>query len=141
MPPTILVARNHYDSTCSLVSRLREAGYDASGFTEALGAWEALNCAPKLDLLISDIYLGSGRVNGVALARAARTERPALSVLLLAGAQALWLVEGFADCLPISSNDQQILQRAESILERGRPPPRRATASCDCRIERLRVGK
>ena len=69
----------------ALGSLLRQAGYDpviATHFTTAL---RALASARPLDMLITDIVMPPGQVNGLAMARMARMKRRGIRVLYVTG--------------------------------------------------------
>jgi signal transduction histidine kinase/ActR/RegA family two-component response regulator len=63
---------------------LEGLGYRAIVAEDAPAALEALQAAPRVDLLLTDVVLPKG-VGGPALAREARTRRPGLKVLYMSG--------------------------------------------------------
>ncbi len=82
---TILVVEDEAEVRNIAVRFLRAIGYNvvaAGSAREALG--KMLTTCTKVDLLFSDVVLGSG-MNGIELAREARRLRPRLAVLLTSG--------------------------------------------------------
>src|ERR1700750_3478639 len=83
------------DSACghAFAMILRHAGYRvtlANHFTPALAA---LDGKPPVDLLIADIVMPPGGLNGVALARMARMKKPDIGIVYVSG----YDVPGFDD--------------------------------------------
>ncbi|MBS0382919.1 MAG: PAS domain S-box protein [Proteobacteria bacterium] len=81
---TILVVEDETDVRTIATRFLRAIGYDVIAVADAREALDTLRAQPAVDLLFSDVVLGSG-MNGVELAREARRSRPGLAVLLTSG--------------------------------------------------------
>jgi DNA-binding NtrC family response regulator len=90
------------------------------------GASEALGCfrreSERIDMLVTDLVL-PGELNGVALARAVRRERPDLPVLLITGYSDALVGEGEAIGMPVLTKpfSRSDLAKAvrEAMLKRG----------------------
>lgn len=81
----ILIFEDDLGYAESLAVLLRQAGYElviANHFSTAL---QALADAHPPDLLITDIVMPPGQVNGLAMARMARMKRRAIRVLYMTG--------------------------------------------------------
>lgn len=81
---TILVVEDETDVRTVATRFLRAIGYEVIAVSSAREALAALLAQPGIDLLFSDVVLGSG-TNGVELAQEARRMRPGLAVLLTSG--------------------------------------------------------
>ena len=81
---TVLVVEDESAVRRIATNFLQSLGYRVVGATSAEEALRQLRLDPEIDLLFSDIMLGSG-IDGAQLARAARTLRPNLAVLLTSG--------------------------------------------------------
>lgn len=81
---TILVVEDEADVRTIATRFLHAIGYRVLGAADAAQAMACLAAHPEVDLLFSDVVLGSG-TNGIELARAARRTRPMLPVLLTSG--------------------------------------------------------
>lgn len=81
---TILVVEDEVDVRTVAVRLLGAFGYQVIPAGSARDALELLAENPAVDLLFSDVMLGSG-MDGVELAREARRLRPGLAVLLTSG--------------------------------------------------------
>jgi CheY-like chemotaxis protein len=87
-PPTrssaILVAEDEVVVRMMLAEALRDAGYTVIEAADAEEAIRALRASADVKLLITDVRM-PGRMDGVALARWVRSERPDIKVLLVSG--------------------------------------------------------
>jgi CheY-like chemotaxis protein len=83
---TILVVEDETDVRTVATRFLIAVGYKVVAATSAREALDLLIANPDVDLLFSDVVLGSG-VDGIELAREARRIRPALPILLVSGYQ------------------------------------------------------
>lgn len=81
---TVLVVEDEPDVRGIAVSFLRSLGYASRVAGNAEEALDLLRECTVIDLLFSDVVLGSG-MSGLDLARAARLQRPHLPVLLTSG--------------------------------------------------------
>lgn len=81
---TILVVEDEAGVRTVATRFLRAIGYDVIAVDSARAALDTLRAQPGVDLLFSDVVLGSG-MNGLELAREARRTRPDLAVLLTSG--------------------------------------------------------
>jgi DNA-binding response OmpR family regulator len=82
-PPSVLVVEDEESIRTSIVSVLRDEGFDVAS---AESGWAALDIAErkKFDLLVTDIGLPDG-LDGIELAQCVRTRRPALRCLFISG--------------------------------------------------------
>jgi two-component system, NtrC family, sensor kinase len=83
-PSTILLVEDDPDVREVTAGALRETGYRVIAAEDGHEALAALAGAERIDLLFSDMIMPHG-INGVELARRARTVRPGLPVLLTSG--------------------------------------------------------
>jgi PAS domain S-box-containing protein len=81
---TILVVEDEPEVRGVALAFLRSLGYTTYESNSADGALRILRAHPEIDLLFSDIVLGTG-TTGVELAEAARQLRPGIPVLLTSG--------------------------------------------------------
>ncbi|HET7162159.1 MAG TPA: ATP-binding protein [Rhodanobacteraceae bacterium] len=83
---TILVVEDETDVRTVATRFLSAVGYNVVAAASAREALDLLIAKPDLDLLFSDVVLGSG-MDGIELAREARRLRPDLPILLASGYQ------------------------------------------------------
>jgi CheY-like chemotaxis protein len=81
---TILVVEDEIDVRTVAARFLRAVGYDVIAVASAREALDLLIANPDVDLLFSDVVLGSG-MDGAELAREAHRIRPELPILLASG--------------------------------------------------------
>jgi PAS domain S-box-containing protein len=84
MDETILVVEDETDVRTVAARFLHAVGYDVIAVASAREALDLLIANPGVDLLFSDVVLGSG-MDGTELAREARRLRPGLPILLASG--------------------------------------------------------
>ena len=80
----ILVAEDDPAVLSLTVDLLQGLGYDVVSATTAAEAMTILREDPNIDLLFSDVVMPGG-ISGIALARAAQSEKPDLKILLTSG--------------------------------------------------------
>lgn len=83
----LLVVEDNADVLAVATAFLQGAAFRVLTAPDADSALDILRSEAKIDLLFSDLMLGSG-MNGQALARSARAHRPGLPVLLTSGDEA-----------------------------------------------------
>ena len=66
------------------VATLSAAGIDTVGFEDPIAAWEAIEITSLVRVLVTRVDFGSGKLNGVALARMVRMKRPGAKVVFVA---------------------------------------------------------
>ena len=83
MPARIVIVGSNPSLTEQARQAFTGAGHDVAVFTNPLKGLDALERANRIELLITDIDFGPGRLNGAALARMARFKKPGVRVLLM----------------------------------------------------------
>jgi DNA-binding NtrC family response regulator len=76
MSATVLVVHSDTDARELMLSALRAAGFDATGFGDPMIALDAVESDSNIKVLVTRINFGEGRLNGVALARMLRHNVP-----------------------------------------------------------------
>jgi DNA-binding response OmpR family regulator len=67
-----------------LVASLKADGHEVAGFADSNVAWNALEAAHLVEILVTRVNFGEGKPHGIALARSARFRRPTVQVLFVA---------------------------------------------------------
>src|SRR5690348_9977835 len=67
-----------------LVSSLKDSDQDVASFGDTSRAWDALEAAQRLEILVTGVNFGPGKPHGVALARSARMHRRTVRILFVA---------------------------------------------------------
>jgi len=81
----VLVFEDNEALAYSLAAILRSAGFEGEVATHFWVALAALEGSNPPDLLVTDIVMPAGEVNGMAMARMARMKRPAIKILYVTG--------------------------------------------------------
>lgn len=69
MPAPIIVVHQQTKVLDMILSALRSAGYEAAGFNDPVTALDAIETDSRVKVLVTRIDLGTGKLNGIALAR------------------------------------------------------------------------
>jgi DNA-binding NtrC family response regulator len=83
MPARIVVVHDDPTFRDPLVASLQASGYDVVSFVDTSAAWDALQAAQRIGILVTRINFGAGKPHGVALAHAARMRKRAMRVLIM----------------------------------------------------------
>jgi DNA-binding response OmpR family regulator len=98
------------------VTALKGAGFEITAFPSSMSAWEAVK-RQDVDLLITDVRLRQGEPNGLALALAARSEKPERKVLFLSfDADDAQYTAGVGDLLRMPVTPSDLVTRSQSLL-------------------------
>jgi DNA-binding NtrC family response regulator len=81
VPARIVVVHDDSSFLEPLAATLRVRGHEVAAFHDSMLAWDALEAASKIELLITRIEFARGKPHGVALAHRALANRPAVRVL------------------------------------------------------------
>ena len=82
--PCVLVVEDEFLVRYGISDELREAGFRVVEANNADEAWKYLTAGGCADLIFSDVQM-PGTMNGIELARRARTEFPAIPLILTSG--------------------------------------------------------
>jgi DNA-binding NtrC family response regulator len=127
MPARILVV--HDDSTFRepLAASLKTSGQDVASFADISTAWNALDAAERMEILVTRVNFGPGKPHGVALARSARFRKPGIRVLIVARSVYAEDAAGIGLFLPNSATVSRVADTVERMLaddQLGAPHPR-----------------
>jgi CheY-like chemotaxis protein len=82
--PTILVVEDEMLVRVMLADALRDAGYEAVEAVDGDEAIRLLRGSDNIKVVVSDIRM-PGSLDGIALARRVRSERPDIKIVLVSG--------------------------------------------------------
>ena len=117
MPARVAVVHDEIDFLATAVSALQLAGYEVADFTDPLAALAALEQARQIDLLITRIDFGVGKLHGIALARMARSKRPAVKVLFTALPEFAAPAAEEGEFMPMPVEVPELLAKADHLLK------------------------
>jgi DNA-binding NtrC family response regulator len=117
MPARIVVVDDNPCFLDHLATALKVKGHDAASFADPLDAWDALEEAQRVEVLVTRIQFAPGRSNGAALARMARMKRPQIRVLFIASPEFQRDVEELGTFLPRTASIDVILETTRRLLE------------------------
>jgi CheY-like chemotaxis protein len=82
--PTILVVEDEMLVRVMLADALRDAGYEAVEAVDGDEAIRLLGGCDKISVVVSDVRM-PGSLDGIALAKRVRSERPEIKIVLVSG--------------------------------------------------------
>ena len=129
MPARIMIVHDEPYFADEVASILRPGGDDVATFADPAAALDALESAERIDLLVSCVDFGHGKLNGVALALMARARRPEIGVLLIGPLELALSAGGLGHFLREPVTPWELMTTIERLLLGSRrviPPAREA---------------
>jgi DNA-binding NtrC family response regulator len=117
MPTRVVLVYDEPEFAGQLTADLRFAGYDVTAFVDPMAALEALDSSLYLEVLITRVNFGAGKVNGISLARMARSKRPGIRVLFAARPEFAEYAEGLGKFMPLPVSVPDIVDAVGRMLE------------------------
>jgi DNA-binding NtrC family response regulator len=116
MPARIVLVHDDPAFLDPLESALQAKGHDVAAFDDSLLAWDALQAAQHVEILITRILFPPGKPHGVALAQWARCSRPKVRVLFIAQPELEAHTEGLGLFLPTPVSVPKIVEIVARLL-------------------------
>ena len=116
MPVPVLVAHDDKETRDLALAALSAAGLEAVGFEDPIAALDAIETNSRVRVLVTRVDFGSGKLNGVALARMLRVKRPGAKILFLALPSNAHHTEGEGVFLPMPLVEPHLLVEMVSKL-------------------------
>jgi DNA-binding NtrC family response regulator len=117
MPASVVLVHDDLDFVDQLTVALRLAGYDVISFVDPMAALNALDTSRWLEVLVTRVDFGLGKMNGVALARMARFKRPGIRVLFTALPEFANYAEGLGKFMPMPVSVPAVVDSVLGMLE------------------------
>jgi DNA-binding NtrC family response regulator len=116
MPAPVLVVHDEVDICELAVSSLVEAGFEAIGFHDPMVALDAIEAESRVRVLVTRVDFGTGRLNGIALARMLKLKRPAVKVVFVARAEYSTDASGLGDFLPMPLDARLLVDTVGQLM-------------------------
>jgi DNA-binding NtrC family response regulator len=117
MPASVMVVHDDLDFVERLTTALRLAGNDAISFIDSMAALDALYATIRLEVLVTGVRFVPGKINGVALARMARSKRHGVRVLFTALPEFEEYAEGLGKFMPMPVSVPDVVDAVATMLE------------------------
>jgi DNA-binding NtrC family response regulator len=117
MPASIVIVHDDPDFVDQLTVALRLARYDAISFVDPMAALNALDASHWLEVLVTRVHFGLGKMNGVGLARMARSKRPGIRVLFTALPEFEEYAVGLGEFMPMPVSVADVVDAVAGMLE------------------------
>jgi DNA-binding NtrC family response regulator len=84
MPAPIIVVHDEPAVRDAAITALEGAGHECAGFADPMTALDAIDDNSRLQLLVTRVDFGKGRLNGAALVRMLQARRPSIKAVFVA---------------------------------------------------------
>jgi DNA-binding NtrC family response regulator len=119
MPARVVVVHDDPDFVDELATAVRSDGHDVATFADPLAAWDALEAAQRIEVLVTRVQFPPGKPHGFALARMARSKRPTIRVLFVALPEFADDAAELGEFMPITSGLQDVVNTVRRMLDQG----------------------
>ena len=116
MPSRVVVACEEAEFANITADALRTTERSVIAFHDSMAALDALEAASKVELLVTCMEFGPGKVNGIALARMARLKKPGVRVLFVGKPEYEKHAKGLGDFLIWPVAIEEVVQRSQRLL-------------------------
>jgi DNA-binding NtrC family response regulator len=116
VPARVVIAHDEPSLLEPLAASLRGMGHEVATFRDSMRAWDALNGASRVDILITRVQFGPGQPHGIALAHSARARCPGLRVLFVAQPQFAGDAEGLGLFLALPVSVPEVAEAVGRML-------------------------
>ena len=116
MPASVIVVHDDKRTRDLALAALGAAGFETVCFDDPIAAWDAIEAGSELRVLVARVDFGSGKLNGVALARMFRTKRPGGKILFVGLPSNAHHTEGVGEFLPMPLAEPHLLVDAVSKM-------------------------
>jgi DNA-binding NtrC family response regulator len=116
MPASIVIVHDDATLAGEAMHLLRLAGHRVVALNDQMTALEVLREMQEINLLITRVFFGQGKLNGIALARMARYRRPATKVIFAALTQHEQHADGVGEFLSLPVRAEELAAAAERVL-------------------------
>jgi len=117
MPARIVVVHDDLEFSEQLAGALRSGGHDVATYVDPLAAWDALEAAKLVEVLVTRVEYSPGRSNGFALARMARLKRPQIKVLFTALPEHAENAADLGEFLPMPVSVEDTIEAITGLLD------------------------
>jgi DNA-binding NtrC family response regulator len=116
MPASVMLVHDERNFVDQLATALRRVGCDVAAFVDPMAALSGLDASGYLEVLVTRVLFAPGKVNGVALARIARSKRPGIRVLFIELPEFEGYTEGLGKFMPLPVSVPDVVGVVASML-------------------------
>lgn len=117
MPARIVIVHNEPEFADPLTAALKSAGHDVATFPDSIAAWDALDAARRVEVLITRIRFSPGSPSGISLAQMARYKRPGIRVVFAASPELAGYAAGLGEFVPMPASVPDVVHVVTRMLE------------------------
>jgi DNA-binding NtrC family response regulator len=121
MPARVVVVHDEPEFLDAVATALESAGHQVATFPDPMAAWDAMEAAQEVEVLVTRVQFEPGRSNGIALAAIARLKRPEIRVLFAALPQHAPHTDGLGTFMSMPIPVPEVVEAVTGLLDnRGR---------------------
>ena len=109
MPAPVVVIFDDLAVRQQIANAMREASIDAVSFADPMRALDAIEASGQARVVVTRIDFGTGRLNGIALARMVRLKQPTVEVVFVGRPQDAEHIKGDGEYVPLPLDPQALV--------------------------------
>jgi DNA-binding NtrC family response regulator len=117
MPARVVVVHDEPAFSDELVAALTLRGHEVAAFVDPMAAWDAVDAAQCVEVLITRVQFAPGKSNGIALALAARRKRPGIRIVFTALAEFASSALGLGEFMSMPVGVPEVVDIVDRILQ------------------------
>jgi DNA-binding NtrC family response regulator len=119
MSANIILVHDHPRFIEEAGAALRTAGHDVSTFQDPFDALNAIEAAPRFEILVTRVQFAPGRPNGLALSNMARMKLPGIKVLFTVAPQNVEHTQGEGEFVVAPIDIPELVAAVGQLAESG----------------------
>ena len=116
MPAPVVVIFDDLEVREQMVNSLHEASLEVVSFSDPMRALDAIEATGQARVVVTRIDFGTGRLNGVALARMVKLKQPMVEVVFVGRPQNAEHIKGDGEFVPLPLDPQALVEAVRRRL-------------------------
>lgn len=116
MPAPVVVIHDDLALREQMVNALQALSTKVASFSDPMRALDALEAGGKARVLVTRIDFGTGRLNGVALARMVKLKQPMVEVVFVGRPRNADHIKGIGEFIPLPLDPQTLVEAVRQRL-------------------------
>ena len=116
MPAPVVVIHDDLAVREQIVNALHGALIDAVSFSDPMQALDAIEASDQVRVVVTRIDFGTGRLNGIALARMVKLKQPMVEVVFVGRPQNAEHIKGDGEFVPLPLDPQALVEAVRGRL-------------------------
>ena len=116
MPAPVVVVFDDLEIREQIVDSLHKASINAVSFGDPMRALDAIDATGQAGVVVTRIDFGTGRLNGVALARMVKLKQPMVEVVFVGHPRNAQHIKGDGEFVPLPLDPQALVETVRRRL-------------------------